>query len=71
MPITPTRDHTTPQDLIHGYEIYLQKQTSWAVSHTINSGFKNVNNFRFGHLTANAPQGGPEITAGCGFSSWA
>ena len=50
-------------DLIHGYEIYLQNQTSWTVSHTINFGGSNVNNFRFGHLTANAPQGGPEIIA--------
>jgi hypothetical protein len=49
-------------DLIHGYEIYLQNQTSWAVSHTINFGQSMVNNFRFGHLTANAPQGGPIIT---------
>jgi hypothetical protein len=48
--------------LIHGYEIYLQNQTSWTVSHTISFGGSNVNNFRFGHLTANAPQGGPEIT---------
>jgi hypothetical protein len=51
------------QDLVHGYEIYLQKQTSWAVSHTVNLGGKSVNNFRFGHLTATAPQGGPQITA--------
>ena len=51
------------QDLIHGYEIYLQNQTSWTVSHTINFGGSNVNNFRFGHLTANAPQGGPQITS--------
>ncbi len=50
-------------DLIHGYEIYLQNQTSWTVSHTINFGGSNVNNFRFGHLTANAPQGGPQITS--------
>lgn len=49
-------------DLIHGYEIYLQKQTSWTVSHTINFGGSSVNNFRFGHLSANAPQGGPTIT---------
>jgi hypothetical protein len=45
-------------DLVHGYEIYLQNQTSWMVSHTINFGGSNVNNFRFGHLTANASQGG-------------
>ncbi len=51
------------QDLVHGYEIYLQNQTSWAVSHTVNFGQSSVNNFRFGHLTANAPQGGPQITA--------
>lgn len=49
-------------DLIHGYEIYLQNETSWAVSHTINFGQSSVNNFRFGHLLANAPQGGPQIT---------
>lgn len=49
-------------DLVHGYEIYQQTQTSWTVSHTINIGAANVNNFRFGHLTANAPQGGPQIT---------
>lgn len=51
------------QDLVHGYEIYLQSQTSWTVSHTVNLGAKSVNNFRFGHLKANAPQGGPQITA--------
>jgi hypothetical protein len=50
-------------DLIHGYEIYLQQQKSWAVSHTINFGQSSVNNFRFGHLSANAPQGGPTISA--------
>ena len=51
------------QDLVHGYEIYIQAQKSWAVSHTINFGTSSVNNFRFGHLSANAPQGGPQITA--------
>ncbi len=51
------------QDLVHGYEIYLQNQTSWTVSHTLNMGKSSVNNFRFGHLTANAPQGGPQITS--------
>ncbi|HXS76882.1 MAG TPA: carboxypeptidase regulatory-like domain-containing protein [Terracidiphilus sp.] len=50
-------------DLVHGYEIYQQQQTSWAVSHTLNLGNTTVNNFRFGHLTANAPQGGPAISA--------
>ncbi len=51
------------QDLVHGYEIYLQNETSWAVSHTLTFGGSNVNNFRFGHLTAEAPQGGPQISA--------
>lgn len=51
------------QDLVHGYEIYLQNETSWEVSHTLNFGKASVNNFRFGHLNANAPQGGPAITA--------
>jgi len=54
-------------DLIHGYEIYLQNETSWTVSHTISFGQSMVNNFRFGHLTANAPQGGlappPEVAS--------
>jgi len=50
-------------DLVHGYEIYLQQQTSWTVSHTLNLGRSTVNNFRFGHLTANAPQGGPAISS--------
>src|SRR5579862_1238487 len=50
-------------DLIHGYEIYQQKETSWTVSHAVNLGKTMVNNFRFGHLTANAPQGGPQITS--------
>jgi hypothetical protein len=51
------------EDLVHGYEIYLEDQTGWTVSHTIDFGGSNVNNFRFGHLTANAPQGGPQITS--------
>lgn len=51
------------QDLTHGYEIYLQNQTGWAVSHTVNLGKSSVNSFRFGHLNANAPQGGPQITS--------
>ncbi len=54
--------HYNSEDLIHGYEIYIQKQNSWAVSHTINFGQSSVNNFRFGHLAADAPQGGPIIT---------
>lgn len=49
-------------DLIHGYEIYQQTQSSWTVSHTLNLGSASVNTFRFGHLSADAPQGGPQIT---------
>jgi hypothetical protein len=41
----------------YGQEQYLQTEDSWVVSHTINLGSRNVNNFRFGKLTANAPQG--------------
>jgi len=50
-------------DLDHGIEQYFQTQRVWAVSHTINIGKSNVNNFRFGHLQANAPQGGSTIPA--------
>lgn len=50
-------------DLAHGIELYFEKQTNWAVSHTINIGRSNVNNFRFGYLDANAPQGGSIIPA--------
>jgi Carboxypeptidase regulatory-like domain len=49
-------------DLIHGYEIYQQTETAWAVSHTLNIGKTSVNNFRFGKLEADAPQGGPQIS---------
>ena len=50
-------------DLAHGIELYFETQTSWSVSHTINIGSKNINNFRFGHLQASAPQGGSIIPA--------
>jgi len=41
----------------YGQEQYFQTEDSWVVSHAINIGSKNVNNFRFGKLSANAPQG--------------
>jgi hypothetical protein len=41
----------------YGQEQYFQTEDSWVVSHTINLGTKNVNNFRFGKLTADAPEG--------------
>jgi len=40
-----------------GLEQYFEVGKSWEVSHTINLGQKNVNNFRFGYLSANAPEG--------------
>ena len=40
-----------------GLEQYFEQGKSWEVSHTINLGQKNVNNFRFGYLSANAPEG--------------
>jgi hypothetical protein len=42
--------------LDYGIESYFENQKAWAVSHTINIGQKNVNNFRFGYLSANAPE---------------
>ena len=48
-------------DLDHGIELYFEKQKNWEVSHTINIGSRNVNNFRFGYLDAEAPQGGSVI----------
>jgi hypothetical protein len=41
----------------YGIEEYFQTEDAWEVSHTINIGSRNVNNFRFGHLQANAPEG--------------
>ena len=40
-----------------GLEQYFEKGKSWEISHTINIGQSNVNNFRFGYLSANAPEG--------------
>ncbi|MFZ0303317.1 MAG: TonB-dependent receptor [Terracidiphilus sp.] len=40
-----------------GLEQYFEEGISWEVSHTISIGQKNVNNFRFGYLSASAPQG--------------
>jgi hypothetical protein len=44
-----------------GYGLLTQyeTQTSWEVSHTISLGSSMVNNFRFGYLDAQAPQGAP------------
>jgi hypothetical protein len=48
---------------ILGLETYFEQGISWEVSHTINLGQKNVNNFRFGYLSANAPEGSAAPTA--------
>jgi len=44
-----------------GYGLLTQYETqkNWAVSHTISLGNSTVNNFRFGYLGAQAPQGAP------------
>jgi hypothetical protein len=41
----------------YGIEQYIQTEDAWEISHTINFGGKNVNNFRFGKLRAQAPEG--------------
>lgn len=40
-----------------GMQSYFEDGISWELSHTINIGQSMVNNFRFGYLSANAPQG--------------
>ena len=44
-----------------GYGLLTQYETqkSWEISHTISLGNSKVNNFRFGYLDAQAPQGAP------------
>lgn len=43
----------------YGLLTQYEKQKNWEVSHAINFGKGNVNNFRFGYLDAQAPQGAP------------
>lgn len=45
--------------LTYGLLTQYETQKNWEVSHTINIGRSNVNNFRFGYLDAQAPQGAP------------
>lgn len=47
------------QSIIYGLLTQYETQKNWEVSHTINIGQANVNNFRFGYLDAQAPQGAP------------
>ncbi len=42
---------------VYGLEQYIETEKAWEVSHTINLGQTKVNNFRFGYLSANAPEG--------------
>jgi hypothetical protein len=41
----------------YGIEQYFQTEDSWMFGHTISLGATNVNNFRFGKLRAQAPEG--------------
>ena len=43
--------------LNYGLETQYEKQKNWAISHTISLGSSSTNNFRFGYLDAQAPQG--------------
>ncbi len=45
--------------LTYGVEEYFENQTNWEISHTISLGSSAVNNFRFGYLDANDPEGAP------------
>lgn len=45
--------------LNYGVLTQYETQKNWEVSHTISFGKANVNNFRFGYLDAQAPQGAP------------
>lgn len=50
------------QTLGYGVETVYQTEENWAVSHTVSFGGTSVNNFRFGYLDAQAPQGAPAPT---------
>ncbi len=41
----------------YGIEQYFQTEDAWEISHTISLGAQNTNNFRFGKLRAQAPEG--------------
>jgi len=46
-------------NLLYGIETQYETQKNWEISHTINLGSSMVNNFRFGYLEAQAPEGAP------------
>ena len=68
MPTTPTRDSTTPRTWFTATRSTSRIRPAGRSRTPSTSAARRVNNFRFGHLTANAPQGGPQITVGCGFA---
>jgi hypothetical protein len=43
--------------------VFTEKAESWMISHTLNIGARNINNFRFGHLDPSAVQGGKPAPA--------
>ncbi|MGB7546295.1 MAG: carboxypeptidase-like regulatory domain-containing protein [Terracidiphilus sp.] len=51
--------YSNSQSLVYGLLTQYETQKNWAVSHTISLGHANVNNFRFGYLDSQAPQGAP------------
>ena len=48
--------------LTYGLLTQFETEKSWTVSHTLSLGGANLNNFRFGYLGSQAPQGGPAPT---------
>jgi hypothetical protein len=54
-----------PQNLSPTFSLntFTQDSTSWTISHTIELGAKNVNNFRFGYLHATSIQGAPPASS--------
>ena len=56
---SPQPAYTSP---IWSINTFTENATSWTVSHTISLGTRNVNNFRFGHLSATTIQGSPGIS---------
>jgi len=55
-----------PQNLTPAFSLntFTEDSTSWTISHTIEIGAKNVNNFRLGYLHATSIQGAPPASSG-------
>jgi Carboxypeptidase regulatory-like domain len=60
-----TFSNENPQNLspTFSFNTFTQDSTSWTLSHTIEIGARNVNNFRFGYLHATAIQGAPAASS--------